>query len=207
MFRLFKERNGAIKNPFSNGMMDSGLGRTLSSYDRPKMRSRSEERMSTVPMMPMVSVRSEPLSDPVVKMHSNHGAKYANYHPKEDSLIGIPMPRGRAFSQSEQYSNYNAYNNSERPRMVERHKPRKENVVENRSAEGTQKNTKLQVSPLNSNRLQPTRHRTKGAILTILDNGEVCIEFVKRRNGTVCKKKRYKDYNINGNTALFYKKK
>lgn len=163
-------------------MMDSGLGRTLSSYGRPKIRSRSEERMSTIPM-PMVSVRSEPLSEPIAKVHSNHGARYAHYRIKEDSLMSpISVPRGRAFSQNEQY----VYNHFERPRIMERHKPRKENVAENRSAEGTDKSTKLQVSPLNSNRLQPTRHRTKGAILTILDNGEVCIEFIKRRNGMVC---------------------
>lgn len=137
--------------------------------------------MSTIPMMPIVSVRSEPMSEPIMKMHSNHGARYAQYRPKEDSLMNVPT-RGRAFSQSEQYG----YNDSEKPRMVEKHKPRKENV-ENRSAEGTEKSTKLQVSPLNSNRLQPTRHRTKGAILTILDNGEVCIEFIKRRNGMVCR--------------------
>lgn len=184
---FIQERNGTNRNAFIDGMMDSGLGRTLSSYGRPKMRSRSEERMSTMPMMPMVSVRSEPLSEPVAKMHSNHGVRYANYRSKEDSLMNIPIPRGKAFSQSEQCSNYNGYD-SERPRMLERHKSRKENIAENRSAEGTEKSTKLQVSPLNSNRLQPTRHRTKGVILTILDNGEVCIEFIKRKNGTVCRK-------------------
>lgn len=38
-------------------------------------------------------------------------------------------------------------------------------------------------SPLSSLRLQPTRHRTKGAILSILESGEVCIEFLRKRNG------------------------
>lgn len=183
----FQERNDTSKNPFTNGMLDSGLGRTLSSYGRPKMRSRSEERMSTIPMMPMVSVRSEPLSESITKMHSNHGARYAHYRPKEDLLISNSKPRHRAYSQSEQYG---AYNDSERPRMVERYKPRKENIAENHSTDGIEKNTKLQVPPLNSNRLEPKRHKTKGAILTILDNREVCIEFIKRRNGTVCKKER-----------------
>ncbi|KAG8234949.1 hypothetical protein J437_LFUL015517 [Ladona fulva] len=36
---------------------------------------------------------------------------------------------------------------------------------------------------LNTYRLQPTRHRTKNAVLSILDSGEVCIEFVKKRGG------------------------
>jgi hypothetical protein len=38
-------------------------------------------------------------------------------------------------------------------------------------------------SPLSSLRLQPTRHRTKSAILSILDSGEVCIEFLRKRSG------------------------
>lgn len=39
-------------------------------------------------------------------------------------------------------------------------------------------------SPLSSVRLQPTRHRTKSAILSILESGEVCIEFLRKRNGS-----------------------
>lgn len=180
--KLCNERN---KNLLSDGMMDSGIGRTFSSDNsRPQMRTRSEERMSS---MPMVSVRSEPLSEPIAKMHSNHGARYANYRPKENSLMSVPMHRNRVQSE-QQYGNRNAcnaYNESERPRIMER-KPRKENIVENtphRGVEETEKSTKLQVEPLNSTRLLPTRHRNKGTILTILDNGEVCLEFIKRRNG------------------------
>ncbi|XP_071452732.1 serine/threonine-protein kinase PLK4 [Hetaerina americana] len=39
------------------------------------------------------------------------------------------------------------------------------------------------ISPISTCRLQPTRHRTKNAVLSILEFGEVCIEFVKKRNG------------------------
>ncbi|XP_045468652.1 serine/threonine-protein kinase PLK4 [Harmonia axyridis] len=35
--------------------------------------------------------------------------------------------------------------------------------------------------PLCSLRLQPTRHQTKNAILSILEDGEVCVEFIKKR--------------------------
>ena len=38
-------------------------------------------------------------------------------------------------------------------------------------------------SPLSSLRLQPTRHRAKGVICSILESGEVCIEFLRKRNG------------------------
>lgn len=41
--------------------------------------------------------------------------------------------------------------------------------------------SEMGVEPLNSLRLLPTRHKTKNAVLTILENGEVCIEFIKRK--------------------------
>ncbi|XP_072745822.1 serine/threonine-protein kinase PLK4-like [Anoplolepis gracilipes] len=185
--KLYNERNGmGSKDLLTDGMMDSGLGRTLSSSGRSKLRSRSEERTSTTPIMPMVSLRSEALSEPIAKMQLNYRARYRNYNAKEDSvLIGIPISRSKMFSQNEQYNNCNEYDDLERQKMTEKHKPRKEKSVENHNMERTEENAKLQVPPLNSNRLQPTRHRTNNAILTILDNGEVCIEFVKRRHGKV----------------------
>lgn len=60
---------------------------------------------------------------------------------------------------------------------MERRK-RKESVCE-------QEDTKLKVPPLNSERLQPVRHRTKNAVLTLLDNGEVYVEHFKKRSGLV----------------------
>lgn len=39
-------------------------------------------------------------------------------------------------------------------------------------------------SLLSSLRLQPTRHRTKSAILSILESGEVCIEFLRKKRGS-----------------------
>ncbi|XP_012235642.1 serine/threonine-protein kinase PLK4 [Linepithema humile] len=182
--RLYNEKNSMDKNSLMDGMMDSGLGRTLSSYGRPKMRSRSEERMTTTPIMPITSMRSEALSEPIAKLHSNI-ARYMNHCAKEDSVLtSIPVSRSRVLSQNEQYGDCNGHDCLERQKVIERHKLRKEKSVENRNiAKGTEESIKLQVSPLNSNRLQPTRHRTKTAILTILDNGEVCIEFIKRKNG------------------------
>ncbi|XP_014275919.1 serine/threonine-protein kinase PLK4 [Halyomorpha halys] len=40
---------------------------------------------------------------------------------------------------------------------------------------------KLEVDPLCSYRLQPTRHKTKNAVLSILHNGEVTVELYKKR--------------------------
>ncbi|XP_073428158.1 serine/threonine-protein kinase PLK4 isoform X2 [Dendrobates tinctorius] len=38
------------------------------------------------------------------------------------------------------------------------------------------------ISPLNSERLKPIRQKTKNAVVSILDTGEVCMEFLKEQN-------------------------
>uniref|UniRef100_A0A8D0GZ37 Polo like kinase 4 n=1 Tax=Sphenodon punctatus TaxID=8508 RepID=A0A8D0GZ37_SPHPU len=38
------------------------------------------------------------------------------------------------------------------------------------------------VSPLNAHRLKPIRQKTKNAVVSILDSGEVCMEFLKEHN-------------------------
>ncbi|XP_073459848.1 serine/threonine-protein kinase PLK4 isoform X1 [Aquarana catesbeiana] len=38
------------------------------------------------------------------------------------------------------------------------------------------------VSPLNSERLKPIRQKTKNAVVSILDTGDVCMEFLKEQN-------------------------
>ncbi|CAB0011985.1 unnamed protein product, partial [Nesidiocoris tenuis] len=40
------------------------------------------------------------------------------------------------------------------------------------------------VPPLNAERLQPTRHLTKNAILSIVDNGEVVVELTRKKAAT-----------------------
>ncbi|KAG7206897.1 hypothetical protein KM043_000794 [Ampulex compressa] len=152
--KLPNDRGGMNREILGNGTIDSGVGRTLSSYDRPRMRSRSEERMSTMPMSnglgPMISARSEALSEPIARAHSSH-----------------------------------RINNFEKHEEIDRHKMEKQKRKEKdeNCFEINEDGGKLQVPPLISDRLQPTRHRTKNAILTILDNGEVCIEFIKRKSG------------------------
>ncbi|XP_069977050.1 serine/threonine-protein kinase PLK4 [Penaeus vannamei] len=42
---------------------------------------------------------------------------------------------------------------------------------------------KQQVSPLSSRRLKPIRQRTKNAFLNILENGEICLEFLRNMKG------------------------
>ncbi|XP_046395457.1 serine/threonine-protein kinase PLK4 [Ischnura elegans] len=62
---------------------------------------------------------------------------------------------------------------------------REDSKVQRRVKEDPQLSPHLNglAPPLTTHRLQPTRHRTKNAVLSILDSGEVCIEFVKKRSG------------------------
>lgn len=182
------------------GMIDSGVGRTLSSYSQARIRSRSEERVCTRnPMMMsdgfgpmMISSRSKAMSEPITKMHSLQRQHFTDYFSKTDSVFydvatSPPQSSRMLFSQNNvQQSNCESCHENRRQKVSDKQK-RKEKSNE-RSSNPTDlidEVNKLQVSPLNSQRLQPTRHRTKTAILTILDNGEVCIEFIKRRNGLV----------------------
>lgn len=184
-----QEKVGIGKELLGEGMIDSGVGRTMSSYSQARMRSRSEERTSTTPMIsngfgPMISARSKAQSEPITKMHSLQRGQYMDNFPKGDSVLdGIPPPPpSRIFSQNNQHSDCGSCHES-RQQKLEKQKRKEKSNEHMWSSEGTEDIVKLQVSPLSSERLQPTRHKTKTAILTILENGEVCIEFIKRRNG------------------------
>lgn len=54
-------------------------------------------------------------------------------------------------------------------------------TVENRPIKSTVEKKANGLEPLCAKRLLPTRHQTKNAILSILENREVCIEFIKKR--------------------------
>lgn len=40
----------------------------------------------------------------------------------------------------------------------------------------------VKVVPFNTERLKPTRHRSKNVILSILENGDVCVEFLRNKS-------------------------
>ncbi|XP_012288170.1 serine/threonine-protein kinase PLK4 [Orussus abietinus] len=184
--RTSKERIGLGRELSRSGTIDSGLGRTLSSCGRQRIRSRSEERMSTTPAMSnilgsTVSARSEPLSDSIAQTRSSYRINCNDRNRDENSVLaGIPQPpRSRVFLQSESISN--EVQDEEGQQKSDRQ--RRKGYDNNYEKEGEEMSNKLSVPPFNTERLQPTRNRTKNAILTILNTGEVCIEFIKRRNG------------------------
>lgn len=61
---------------------------------------------------------------------------------------------------------------------------RSEGPISCSSLDPTVKSEKIKnisVEPFSTARLLPTRHQTKNAVLSILKDGEVCIEFLKKR--------------------------
>lgn len=175
----------------SSNNVDSGVGRTLSSCGRAKFRSRSEERSSSVPII--YNNYGTALSEPLMESSANiHTSNHLN-RPEERSLLaGIPPPpKSQIFSQCDgmkidRHNSGQNHSGSNSHHQNSHHKQRKGQKVEDTLQSYQAK--KLQVPPLNSTRLQPTRHRTKTAVLTILSNGEVCIEFIKIKNFSVSKR-------------------
>lgn len=169
---------------------DSGVGRTMSSCSHPRLRSRSEERLPNFPNSlgpsptSAPTARSEPYYDYTTDVQPSYRVQANSYSQNSNSVLtGIPQPpQSRLFSMSEQQSNYDGQWGEENQRGDKQQRKNREKRQTEGEDEGS---NKLPVLPLNSIRLQATRHRTKNAILTILDNGEVCIEFIKRRNGKV----------------------
>ncbi|KAJ8668601.1 hypothetical protein QAD02_010264 [Eretmocerus hayati] len=196
----------------SGDNLDSGLGRTLSSCGRQRTRTRSEERIMNTPILyngfgTAISARSEPLMEPSPSsVHNSHHKRYSacQQNREEPVLAGIPPPpppRGsQVFLQGEPSlfaGGGGSFSGSRHQRSQEGHheltaattpnvESRIEPISKNDTApdESTEEinSKKLEVPPLNTTRLQPTRHRTKSAILTILSNGEVCVEFIKKKN-------------------------
>lgn len=166
-------------------MADSGLGKTMSSVDRMvRGRSRSEERASMLPstynpLAPHFTVRSDPVID---RNNCQNNFAYQNKrndysHEQTSVRSGIPPSRSRIFSRTSHTSvdDINCQRNDK-----QKYREQAVDYLKDQDV-----NVKLQTPPLNSKRLLPTRHRTKNVILTILDNGEVCLEFIKRKNNNM----------------------
>lgn len=62
--------------------------------------------------------------------------------------------------------------------------PRVENLnhLRTSSSESVFTADTVKVTPFNTERLKSTRHRSKNVILSILENGEVCIEFLRNKS-------------------------
>ena len=193
--RLYPGKVGITREMSGEGTIDSGLGRTLSSCGRfQRLRSRSEERATSTPMLyplgPQFSARSEPIAEsiarnPSLNRQKNSIERSRNSRDENSVLDGIVKPsRSRMFTeQKSQHSKCDGTKEQSDRQRSQRQRRRDREGENTNDGQENEAKSKLQIPPLNSVRLQPTRHRTKNAVLTILDNGEVCIEFIKKRGG------------------------
>lgn len=189
-----QEKVGKVRELLGEGMIDSGVGKTLSSYSQTRIRSHSEECICTTPMMSSgfgpinasaISARSKAISEPITKLHSLQKRQLMDHFPKIDPVFYemSPPQSSRILSRNVQHSDCESCCESRKQKTVEKQKRKKKSNEHLWNGEGNEEIAKLQVPPLSTERLQPTRHKAKTAILTILENGEVCIELIKRRNG------------------------
>ncbi|KAK0176155.1 hypothetical protein PV328_000320 [Microctonus aethiopoides] len=173
--------------------VDSGLGRTLSSLGRmPRLRSRSEERMSMAPPPGShFTARSDPTNIRISRKNNNpqnnfgYREKHTDFcHEQTSVLSGIPPPPlSRILSQGSHHTVHDDARKVNEREISDRNKRHEQVIVNHQCVKEAEENIKIQIPPFNSERLLPTRHRTKNAVLTILENGEVCIEFLKKKNG------------------------
>ncbi|XP_014248739.1 serine/threonine-protein kinase PLK4 isoform X2 [Cimex lectularius] len=179
-------------------LMDSGMGTmstksTRSSYSS-RYRSRSEDREKRrqalqAPALPTVRDEELDLVNKTSKSLSLRG-NGCSMVSKTGSTMGSRM----AQHQSKMHSNNYALTMSGNQPLLDFFgnpisqkavpNERKEPVSSIKREENQTEPVELGVPPLKTNRLQPTRHKTKTAILSLLDNGEVCIELLKRKGGS-----------------------
>lgn len=166
---------------------DSGLGssgRMSCASGQMRLRSRSEERTSCTPLLPNSSCGrgSSASSEPIGKNYSSNRLKRSDScQIKNSVLAGIPLPpKSRIFSVVDDSGLMQEPKNVQ----VSQKQKKKERVTEEVGESSHNGSSKLSVPPLDSRRLPPTRHKANKGLFTILENGEVCIEFLKKKGLT-----------------------
>lgn len=166
------------KAPISYHTTDSGILTMSSAADSNRMplqmlkRSRSEERFNPMPAskpnVPTNNILSENNLDHLEK---RRGQGDSLFHGMMQQLDKFQInPKGQSSSPSHPY-NYESTENvlsgivSPKESLLHIGQP----AVQPR----------IDVPPFTTIRLQPTRHQTKNAVLTICESGEIVLEFIK----------------------------
>ncbi|XP_034480295.1 serine/threonine-protein kinase PLK4 [Drosophila innubila] len=142
---------------------DSGIVTFASNDSKNSHRLRSVEQQSTQNMLPQIQ---------------EEFGYYQEQHdkfPKQTTFDSTEMDWQRIGNGAQQNGHFLSHST-----------PAIAPVVVSRNA-GRENKERISVPPLNTLRLQPTRYKTKNAIMSILANGEVVIEFIK------CKSKMNED--------------
>lgn len=204
MSSLEKPKIFNVKGSMSS---DSGLGssgRISCASGQMRLRSRSEERTSCAPLLSNFSygrgTTASATSEPITK---NRLKRSDSCQMKNSVLAGIPLPpKSRIFSQ---FENGSGIIQEKRKVQLSQKQKRKERLSEDVGESDQNSSNKLSVPPLNSHRLPPNRHKTKKGFFTILENGEVCIEFLKKKGLTVkFYFKKFFNYIINCSKIIYF---
>lgn len=146
-------------------------------------RSRSEERFNPMPVLKPIYAKNSPLAmmassasasdlQNCVAKGNGDNALYRGVMQQLDNFQIHPSTAGNPF-------NHQAVSTSEH--VLSGIVPSPKNSLLNHQPATVLAPLvgRLEVPPLNTERLQPTRHRTKNAILTLCKSGEVVLEFIK----------------------------
>lgn len=120
-------------------------------------RLRSEEQQHTQNMLPQI------------QEEYGYYQEQRNRYPKQTAFDSTDMDWQRIGNGVQQNGNFLLHST-----------PAAVSAVPNRNS-GRENKERISVPPLNTLRLQPTRYKTKNAIMSILANGEVVIEFIKSK--------------------------
>lgn len=185
LFLLFNQGNNIHSSRISSSAdTDSGVDTFSSGSKTSRYRSQSEDR-STIsrkipsPLSHQRTTTSDPSVNPIILTNNliNRQQYCDNSSQNTRILSGIShYNQSRTLSSSQsshERTDYheNSDNKKWKSPVIGTSTPRQPGITQ-----------KLGITPLNSERLLPTRHKTKNAILTILETGEVSIEFLKKVN-------------------------
>lgn len=153
-------------------------------------RSRSEERFNPMPELKPIYAKNSPLAmmassandlqNCVAKGNRDNNALYQGVMQQLDKFQIHPPIARKPFNPLVLTQPYEAVSTSDH--VLSGIVPSPKNSLLNHQAVTAVPATVVNspdVPPLNTARLQPTRHRTKNAILTLCKSGEVVLEFVK----------------------------
>ncbi|KAM9329358.1 serine/threonine-protein kinase PLK4 [Gastrophryne carolinensis] len=150
----------------------------------PKPTSRPEERCHTETVQQWfgaLQLSGEMKNPQEINGISNSGA---NYYPPVMKQEAPPYNWADVKAKKVTDASYESVQSALRKPHVAEHSKAEHHHVKGRTPQQASGFRSLRsiIAPLNSERLKPIRQKTKNAVVSILDNGDVCMEFIKEQN-------------------------
>ncbi|KAF7994963.1 hypothetical protein HCN44_004435 [Aphidius gifuensis] len=165
---------------------DSGLGNTLSSSSATTM----SQRLSSPREHQQIMTNNSSIAPIITTNISNYNYRHPNSSSNNNNNNNTKL------SDIFHSNNSNINNNNQ---------PWNNNIYLTSTPRPPDTTEKTLLTPINSERLAPTRHKTRNAILTILKNGEICIELLKKHRDQTEKIHEVFRISSDGRTVQLYK--